>query len=90
MTRRITSLMFEIDPTPGNVSACIVIPVDRIATRICRPVYRGAHWLDIKRGHQLYVSGKRRTVQRVRLYRTNEPLVGEIVVESGREWLDSV
>ena len=80
--------MFEIDPTPGNHSALIVIPVDRKATRVCRPVDREQHWLDVKRGHQLYVSGKRRTVQRVRLFRTNEPLAGEAVVESGREWLE--
>ena len=87
MSRRITSLMFEIDPTPGYVSALMVIPVERTATRICRPVDREQHWLDIKRGHQLYVGGKRRTVQRVRLYRTNEPMAGEVEIESGREWM---
>ena len=72
---------------PGNHSALIVIPVDVRATRCCRPVDREQDWLDVKRGHQLYVNGKRRTVRRVRLYRTNEPVAGEIEVESGRDWL---
>lgn len=68
--RRISSLLFEIDPTPGYHSATIVISVDEKATCCCRPVDREQDWLDVKRGHQLYVSGKRRTFQCVRLYRS--------------------
>ena len=84
--RLVHALQFEISPSPGMHSACLVIWPDN-PTRKARPVRRDQDWLEVEAGDEIFVAGKRRRVLEVRVYRSTRGFEGEPVVRSGREWM---
>ena len=70
--RLIHALQFELTPTLGMHSRCLIVWPDK-PNSLARPVDRQKHWLEVEAGDEIFVSGKRCGVLAVQVVSIRPP-----------------
>ena len=84
---RLHALQFDF-ATPPPRSTSVIVWLEGSPRRSV-PVDPNLDWLDVRKGDELIVAGKRRTVVAVKVYRGEGAGSETPVVECGREWVEA-